>query len=492
MRIFKRYIGVLAVAVLMMVGLSSANAATCSSVTYKSGSGAANDIVFTFDKTYTCGQFANGDFWVTASPGTTVTIKSITPAAANGMHGFEVNPSSQTAHGLDFRIPGYNAALTPSLPLVLSGNVSVVKAVSVPYDPLVKTCAAANRPCLQHAAVLTVTAAPVSNSATVFRPGYYGKTKTFYSTAKIGSKYLGKFPATCCSEAANLTFDTIKARYQRVQLDHIAGWIGRDAHPLDNMPDYGAVIAGDSGVSLLRMLMTDFYPTNTAHKAAMVNYLQMAVDLQSMAINGAAWMPDGGHSNGRKLPLMFAGWYLDEPSFQAAINASKFSEDLQVYYSPRANAALFGRDCGTDPYRYWSTTIKGSGTRDCRDPYGQIDGGGKEIGAAYQFCCTAKPWKYTALVIKALGLQMQWNYPPFFQYVDRYVKAGVKALPDTCAAYDGVASNYSKTYGSPTLTSDCVAGKARWPAVNATNIDAGQYGHPLGEQMWAYWAKSHP
>ena len=330
---------------------SSAATQTCSSATYAAPSGATNNIVFVFDKAYQCGQFANGDVWVTPYPAASLTITSISPAIADGKNGFEVNPSSKTKQGFDRRIAGYDATLQPALPLALSGDVSVVKTVSSPPAAPGKACL----PCLQFAAVLTVTAKPVLNSETLFRPGYFGKTKTF-TTVNLTGKSLPKLPASCCAEAANLTFLKVKARYQSVQLDNLQDWSGRFMHPADNMPDYGAQLATDNAVFLLRMLMDDFKVTDPVHKAALTNYLQMAVDLRSMAAGGVKWPPSGGHDNGRKLPLVFAGWFLGDPSFQAAVNSSYFSEDGQVYYSAKAGQALFGWNCGSD-VAYWKKAL---------------------------------------------------------------------------------------------------------------------------------------
>lgn len=465
---------------------TTAVAATCSSIKYAAPSGASNDIEFVFDKPYKCGQFANGDWWVSPSPSKSIQIVSISPAAdtTNGINGFEVNPSSATNQGFDSRISGYDQTLQPSLPLTLpaQGNFSVVKAVSFPAADT--GC----RPCLQYAAVLTVSAKPQLKSATQFRPGYFGNTKNFISTTSATRRALTRIPITCCSEAKNLSFSWIASRYKNVQLDHLENFVGRFMHPADNMPDYGADIARDNAVSLLRMLMSDFRPNNPEHKAALINYLQMAIDLQSMAENGVTWPANGGHGNGRKLPILFAGWLFGDSNFRLSALTSSFSEDTQIHYSQRAGRTLYGREC-TDS-AYWKTTLYNSGAADCRDPYGLIDGGGHEIGAAYQYCCTAKPWKYTALAIRLLGIQKIWKNDHFIEYVYRWVDHGAWAVPDSCAPYDGTPGNYGITFGPMSGSIDCIAGTGRFTDKNGINADGGGYSDFLGEQMWV-WAHTH-
>src|SRR3990167_7840944 len=92
----------------LLIPAIESSAATCASVTYAAPSGSTNNIVFVFDKAYQCGQFANGDVWVTPYPAASLKITSMSPAATTGRHGYEVNPSSKTKQGFDNRIAGYD------------------------------------------------------------------------------------------------------------------------------------------------------------------------------------------------------------------------------------------------------------------------------------------------------------------------------------------------------------------------------------------------
>jgi hypothetical protein len=483
-------------------GPGSPTGNTCTSVSYEAPSGAANNIVFTFDKAYTCGQFANGDWWVSEDSSGFVNIVSITPVASGGRNGYEVNPSNTNLQAFDntAEVP-YDASLMPALPLRLSGVSSVVKAVSI---------LAAGRPQLRFAAVLTVVDAPIANSTEVFRPAYFGATKTFYNTSAIRVASIPKYNATGLPSVAGFPISKVASRHRHVQLDHYNSWAGRDMHPADNMADYGAEIATNNAESLLRLLLSDFNYSDSVHRQALINYLQMGIDLEAMAKGGNIWPPNGGHASGRKLPLVFAAWAFNNSNFSNAVAASVFAEDRQVWRSPVTGKALFGYDGGVE-FAYWQSTVSSdggldtasqTGASDVRDPYGYIDGGGYEVGGSYQFCCTSKPWKYTVLALYMLDLEAAWgNGNILIDYVERWVTSGAIAggnalpgnIPDPCAPYDGNPANYTITYGpNPLIPGQCITGTGRWPANNGIGVDGGLYDSAFGEELWDYYKALPP
>lgn len=491
---------------------AATTANVCPNITYSAPSGAANNIVFTFDKAYTCGQFANGDWWVAGDAGGPVTITSITPAASGGRNGFEVNPTSTIQQAFDSNASvTYNATLMPALPLIVSGVSSVVKAVSKPVTGL---------PELQFAAVLTVVSTPVVNSSTVFRPGYFGATgKTFYtvpSSATVSGLPVATHTPVGVPSTAGFTIASIETRYQHVQIDHSAGWKGRDMHPEDNMTDYGAEIARDNAVSLLRMLLSDFNYSDATHKKALVNYLQMAIDLKSIAAEGGGWDADGGHGNGRKLPLLFANKVFGGADFSDAIAASAFSEDQQVYRSVTGEV-LWGK-AGIES-DYWRTTrgalgeLTAGGAKDIRDYYGRIDGGGYQVGLLneYQVCCTSQPWKYTVLALYMLGLETPPASLPLLatdnlvEYVERWVRFGVKAADTTTNINLTTGVITSGAHGSPVCmrpavpsaalygvdygpgAGGCIVGVNNWTGSNNSNANGGGYANTFGDELWAWY-----
>ncbi len=453
----------------------------CSSVKYAAPSTASNAIEFVFEQDYICGQFANGDWWVTDPAGQAVRIREIYPKAKSGRNGFEINPMHNDKQGFDHRIAHYDPALVPTLPMSLPARAvtSVVKTASVKN----RSC----KVCVQFAAVLTIVPEELPDSWALLRPGYFSENKDFYDSRTLDVSVLGKLEHRFALERGKVSFAWIAQRYRHVQLDHLMGWYGRAMHPIDNMPDYGADIARDNALVVLRFLLDDFDAHQPVARRALINYLQMSIDLKSMLAGGVQWRADGGHGNGRKLPLLFAGKLFHDPVFFELVNKTDFSEDLQVYLSPVNNLALFGRKCSDEAY--WSNMRFNRGAKDCRDPYGLIDGGGKHIGEAYQFCCTAKPWKYTALAASLLDIAQLWNNPAFFTYVRRWVAKGVHAAPDDCAPYNGDPAAYGRLYGLARQEKICVKGEGRALMMHEKHKDGGYYGHPFGERMWKVFSK---
>jgi len=142
-------------------------------------------ITWTFNRDYTVGQFANGDYWVLGP----VTIIGIDPPSTetNGrtMNGSMINPSPKLGRiqGYDSSMyggygphfnPNLNAGrpnnrnLTPRNPLVLQPHSSLVSTISIPER--------GHTPQLRTAAILTVL--PELAPEGSFRPPYCGTNKT--------------------------------------------------------------------------------------------------------------------------------------------------------------------------------------------------------------------------------------------------------------------------------------------------------------------------
>lgn len=430
-------------------------------------------ITWTFDRAYPSGQFANGDYWVLGP----VQIVMMTPPATSGRNGWMVNPVGFT-QGYDNRTqlngasPVYNAALQPRLPYVANPGSSVIKAISV--DPTLATC----RPCLKTAAVLTVVGSvPPENGRSTFRPPYFGTAKPMISTASMRLDLLPSLVPPQ-SEGPIESLSALTDRFKRVQLDHVLPtWLGDNMHPADNMPNYGASIGRDTGDAALRLMLNEPLKTKLP---AVITYVQYGIDTYYTLLGGMKWLGEGGHGNGRKLPITFAAVLLDDPAMKRAVSegpaTKSFGEDDQVYFSSRANGGsgqvLWGAEC--TEAQYWTKITTNNGRRDCRDPYGYVDGGGAEIGQAYQFCCTSKEWKGTALALHLMpGLGVVWNNPYFMLYVDRWVNFGVWAQPDPCMLEP-----------RPKLNGKCLLGSGRFLSKNGSSKDSGYYGSPFADSMW--------
>jgi hypothetical protein len=277
--------------------------------------------------TYQYGTFANGDYWVVGL----VTIISIEPLSAdvNGrtMNGAMVNPSPKDGQtqGYDSAVnttssiydANYNVALNVSAenPLVLQPNSSLVSTISWPE--------AGRRPQLKVAAVLTILdeAAPEGS----FRPPYSGADKTpKFNISQLDYSKLANLtaPASVLTlhkdtlDDPNDQDETVERMFERVWLEHPPGWYARYIHPSENMPDYGREMAVQIGDGAL-MLHLDF--TNAQKKTLLIRFVQLGIDLYGIVQDGGKdnWKDAGGHTQGRKLPILFAGLVLNDANMKA-------------------------------------------------------------------------------------------------------------------------------------------------------------------------------
>ncbi|MGH1349686.1 MAG: hypothetical protein ACRBBN_02610 [Methyloligellaceae bacterium] len=412
-----------------------------------------------------CGQFANKDWWILGP----VVISRITPDYNNGRNGWTVNPE-KPVNAYDNRIPRNSFIETeiPALPFKATADQSIVKSVS-DVNGKCRKSDSQKHPCyLKTVAVLTILGKiPEDRGKTIFRPPYTGTAKPLYSVKKLKTDLLPSLPKVKNAP----TLQWVEKEFSRVRFDHWNSWTGRYMHPVGNMPQYGSNIAISTNEAALRLMLKD--PLKRKRKA-LISYIQAGIDYYHMMKSGVNWRANGGHMAGRKLPIVFAAILLDHPEMKQDIaNAPSytFSEDDHTYFGNN-NIALFGQECGEKGY--WLRELKGRGKRDCRDPYGYIDGGGSEIGAAYQTCCTAHAYKGAALAARLLpGGQDIWNHKPFFRYVDRWVDHGVWASPDPCS------------FKAPEqFSGQCVSGSGRFTDKHGKGADTGYYQSTFVNTMW--------
>jgi hypothetical protein len=380
-------------------------------------------ITWTFDQAHECGQFVNGDYWVVGP----VTIISITPeyvsVSGQERHGWEVNPTSDRNQGFDSRAAGFNPGFVPSLPYFAFPGTSIVKTISNLVEPP-RCTRNTNHTCnLVTAAVLTVLdQTPPNNGATVFRPPYFGTQKPLYSIHDLHPEFLPSVPAPTGITPPLL--NNLKNRFQRVQLDHFTDWMGRSIHPDLNMPDYGGDIALNTGDAALRFFLND----STEEKMpALINYLQMGIDLYAMMKNGTRWVANGGHDSGRKLPLILTSILFNNQTMKNDIrdvpkdNPNEvFQEDGMLYLSDPDNNGerdvLFGGL--TSEICYWNNQVSDDCSRTARDPYRYIDP--RIPGTSYQRDINSMIWKGPVVAMQLLPeIESIWNNNRFMAYVDR-------------------------------------------------------------------------
>lgn len=266
-------------------------------------------VTWTFDADYTTGQFVNGDYYVIDS-GSGVNITSISPGASTGsvdgrdINGSMINPSG-LPQGYD-ESENYSAVnnvaigVSAGSPLTLNAGESLVSTISVDPYP------GSNASYVESAAVLTcLGSAPAANS---FRPGISGTTKTIHNESDINTGLLPTLTVPSGTSVDLAHIATYAGYLQMVWLDHGEGSASREMHPANGLPDNYYYFQYFGIASL--MLVSDF--TYAQKRDLLINYIQIAIDLYSyIESGGEGWMANGGHGNGRKWPILFAGMLLD-------------------------------------------------------------------------------------------------------------------------------------------------------------------------------------
>lgn len=439
-----------------LLTLSTLVAADCSSVTQYGAT-------FTFDTAYTCGQFANGDWWVVGP----VTITAMSPDWDGTHNGWMVDPTYSSAQGFNGALASYSAALRPALPLTLSGVKSVVKAVGGTGDVT---------SVIKNAAVLTIlTESPAGGGAGYFRPPYSGTEKPLIATSALRTDLLPSYTPT----ASTPTLASIVATYTKgLRLDYRSE-DARTFRPYDVMMNYAPDLAPEVNEAMLRVMLNDSIEDKLP---ALIQFTQHALD-QAYSIKQGYRATGTGHNPNRRI---FGAWAAIMLGLEDIADYMKtavgFHEDLYLYEG--INGPLWGQADSTE-LQYWAYVQNEAGSRSHKDPYNFIDGG--KAGTSYDLL-TAQAQKGQALIY-TLFPQLKTVVPAdklsiLVRYGERWRNVGTWALPDPAAPYDGTPANYGVTYG-PNGSGGYIAGSGRFPSAHGTNLDGGFNKSAFVEAMWA-------
>lgn len=442
-------------------------------------------ITWFFDKDYPVGKFANGDYWVA---GDTVTITRISPDFDGEQNGWEVNPIVDGPQGFSADLNNFSPALIPALPYKAVPTSSIVKTIRSE-----KVRGYICRQCIQSAAVLTIVAQPLTDTA-VFRPPYVGTEKPFYSVASLETSLLPSLVPVVSVPEIN-SFSEIS----HLQLDHKNGAGGTELHPINSFADdYGAYIGKRNADIALRLMLNDPLEQKMP---LLIAYIQYGIDLLHFLPLGFKYDDGGGHRPGQKLPMVFAAVMLNDDDIKQMVKESVhlFHERNLLTYNRDSTRILYGENQGLTfslyEEKYWKvvhsivSTGASAGYKSYSDPYGYIDGGAHP-GADYQFCCTSQPWKGSVLALKLMPpLAEVWNDTMTISYVERWVASGAWAQPDPCAPADSTWENYGVTFG-PDGNGGCIKdrdstdGIGRWPEKHGEYVDGGNYWSSFQRELW--------
>lgn len=377
-----------------------------------------HSITWTFDEPVLAGQFANGDHWVVGP----VTITAIDPPSltveGRTLNGSMINPAIGVQQGYDSSRfgpaaydPNYEDALNVAANIA-SGTPLVVP----PGSSLISTIShkeAGKRPQISDAAILTVLEAPAPEGS--FRPPQTGSDKTLrWNVSQIDWSKLKALAVP--AEAPSL--DEVASKLERPWIVQNPNWTGGFIHPDRNQPPYGRDISMALADALL-MAHLD-YPKAEKEDLA-IRLVQFGIDVYGAARDGAIWVGYGGHNQGRKMPLIFAGLLLGDKEILAFGDANThfiFQEDQQTWIIEKEDV---GRTLHTkdnrkrESYLPEDVGVPEWGEQHSRQP--QRDG--RNWDAPYRRNVGSSTIGH-ALTARLMDAEALWNWKPFFAYIDRY------------------------------------------------------------------------
>jgi len=394
-------------------------------------------ITWTFSEAVPVGQFVNGDYYVVGP----VTVTAISPQPTTSspyMNGSVVDlPIANGKSGFDSRLNDgtdeswwFDATLRSYPPISLKPGDALVSSISLATIHSVPEVMRATDMSVSPVAsdsVLTVLAS--APSADAFRPSYCDRNQTIYHANNLQRNLL---PSLAPPNPSNTpTLAQYEALYRQPWIDTNAFLF--DA-PANYMPSYGQHIAfADSYAGLLLMLN---FPAD--QKVNLTNYLvQYGIDLYGCVQAGYGWPAFGGHRSGRKFPIILAGILLNDSGMKnvSTTYPDKFGEDMQTLYINQLPPAgtyqqawqgatvIYGGHYGV--YAADSTPVSAG----LYGPYEQLQPAnwpiltppGEQLGEAYRRCCTSVSWVGEALAAYLVNGKSTWNYPAFFDYVNRWM-----------------------------------------------------------------------
>ena len=450
-------------------------------------------ITWTFDKPHQVGQFVNGDWWVVGP----VTVQEVTPrpgsAAADAKIATPKNIWGDTSLANDNRMrngsmivlkPGglqgydsrssYDPALSVVFPCTIEADRSLISSISNETLPVENFPAKIMWPAektsqcvMKTAAVLTVL--PKRPPADAFRPPYAGTNKPLYRASSLKWELLQKLVAPNIPETAYTPgytlrlpkdWEQMERYFQRPWLDHIQSWTRQQINPNENEPNYGRE---NGRLVSLASLMLHLDVPRERKKKLLIGLVQYGIDTGGLAQMGTTWNEGGGHTSGRKWPVLFASLMLDAPELRTWAEGSVFHEDAQTYYG----IGWFGQSA-----LYWMVVHHG-----LREHYeekrpeqwSQWD----RDSEGYRVSCNAQAWVGTCLSVLLMKARPVWNHDVFFDYCDRWMDPAdplaAQRAPHQRPSYEGGTFD-------PFVT-------AMWKAYRTSVPDQPLAGH---DRMWVY------
>jgi hypothetical protein len=387
-------------------------------------------ITWTFDKPVKSGQFITGDWWVVGP----VSIVKITPEPGpvksddnkpvnnkwgdtslkidtRMRNGSMIVLKAGYEEGYDSRNSSYKESSSVKLPLKLGTDLSLVSTISNTTFPVDNFCKNimwdAEKKCkvsLKVAAVLTcLKEVPPADA---FRPPFAGTEKPIFRAKDIQWNLLPKLK----SVGEVPSWEEVEGYFSKCWIDHLLSWEQQEFVPNENMPNYGREHAR---VVSIGSLMTMLDVPKEKKEKLVIGFIQHGIDLYGTAMVGGFWNEGGGHSSGRKWPILYASLMLNNPKMYSNLPKSAFfQEDTQTYYGK----GWFGQDV-----LYWMVQHHGQRTHYEEKQPEQWEQWDKTT-EGYRVCCNAAAWVGEALSARYMKAVKLWGHDAFFDYIERWMR----------------------------------------------------------------------
>jgi hypothetical protein len=452
-----------------------------------------------------CGQFANGDYWISPANGqSTVTITGITTTSPGPITA-DVDPVMESM-GLMNNAKTYGnyssgENILPSLPIAYTGINSIVAAIQRAEGTEGDCGTAIAGQCVDSYNVVTVLqSVPGGAGSTVLRPNITGSSKVLLSLTDFDFTIL---PSNAILTGTNTAgFEAIRQRWSHSTeifgLGNSNGTYysegGRAFRSHILIDDYASGVARQWNDDMMVIFSaSNSFPEKQAALVAMLSY---GFDIYNAMYNSGVtrfWGTGAGQHQGKFLPPVFMAALAKSSIYRTNLITVKDHIRDHAYSGPvelqQINLGINGPVWGDTPLytgvnyqgAYWqnlfSSQCYDGATGTCNtttygdkvqhDPYNYIDGPPNKPGTNYMPVTMGPETGFAAAMILMPQIFDIVNYGDIIQYIDRVKSHGVQAANDPCVTPD---SRENLATCSAYTNSNCIYYGVTWGPVTPTSM----------------------
>ncbi len=383
-------------------------------------------ITWRFTEPARVGQFVNGDYYVVGP----VTVTATDPAPAGGRNLSVLNPAPRDHSGqaFDTRLRGHDPSRVAALPIRMNPGDLLVSSVGTEKKSRPDLFGQERNfsPILSYS-ILTCLPAPVPPDT--FRPGYCDRDMKLYRARDLQRWRLHNLAPV--EETPDI--EHWARLFRQPWLDLVGFCFAAAA---EYQPQYARETARAEAFATL-LLNLDFPPERK--EPLLINFVQYGIDLWSIVRAGepdfTAWRANGGHGNGRKWAIVFAGLMLgDERMASPSVSHPdfRFGMDMQTAFGKSWTGADVvyaghmglwkgepaGREPSHMPYEHLQPREWPTGTYQYPWSSAPVT---QYTGELYRRTVNSPVWVGIALAARIMRAEPLYAHDPFFAYVDRWM-----------------------------------------------------------------------